>query len=117
MRFVALPDVELDYAARAEGQVVRSGVPGVDLVWHDVHWRVYSVIGAPGIVSGPAHLLGATGAKIRLNITRTGVVLVREHYVAAWQVTRGHATLTRARGGWLDVHAAGPGPVTLQINL
>ena len=118
VRFVALPDVALDYAAHAEGQLVRSGgVPGVDLVWHDEHWRVYRVIGAPGIVSGPAKLLSATGAKIRLNITRTGVVLVREHYVAAWHVTRGQAVLTPARGGWLNVHAAGPGPVTLQISL
>ena len=42
---------------------------------------------------------------------------MREHYIAAWQVTLGHATLTAARRGWLDVHAARPGPVTLQIKL
>jgi hypothetical protein len=65
----------------------------------------------------PARLLSANGAEIRLDITRPGAVLVREHYIAAWQVTLGHATLTAARRGWLDVHAARPGPVTLQIKL
>ena len=33
VRFVALPDVALDYAAKAEARLVRHGVPGLTLVW------------------------------------------------------------------------------------
>jgi len=117
VRFVALPDVPLDYAALAEARLVRAGVPGVQLVWHSAHWRVYSVAGAPGIVSGPARLLSSDGANVRLLVTRPGAVIVRERYVAAWRVASGRAVLSRARGGWLRVVVNAPGRVDLRIDL
>jgi len=117
VRFVALPDVPLDYAALAEARLVRAGVPGVQLVWHSAHWRVYSVAGAPGLVSGPARLLSSDGANVRLLVTRPGAVIVRERYVAAWRVASGRAVLSRARGGWLRVVANAPGRVDLRIDL
>jgi len=117
VRFIALPDVALDYAAAAEAQLVRSGVPGIDLVWHSSHWRVYRVAGAPGIVSGPARLLSSTAAQIALLVSRPAPIVIRERYVPAWRVTRGRATLTPARGGWLELHPKQPGHVTLQIAL
>jgi hypothetical protein len=42
---------------------------------------------------------------------------VRERYVNAWQVTRGHARLTRGPGGWLRLYAARPGVVELRVGL
>jgi len=117
VRFVALPDVPLDYAALAEARLVRAGVPGVQLVWHSAHWRVYSVAGAPGLVSGPARLLSSDGANVRLLVTRPGAVIVRERYVAAWRVASGRAVLSRARGGWLRVVVNAPGRVDLRIDL
>jgi hypothetical protein len=117
VRFVALPDVALDYAALAEGRLLRAGVPGVRPVWHNAHWRVYAVTGAPGIVSGPATLVSSSGADVRLLVTRPGPVIVRERYVDAWRVASGHAVLSPARGGWLEVHATRPGSVELRIVL
>jgi hypothetical protein len=117
VRFVALSDVPLDYAAQAEARLVRAGVPGMQLVWHSAHWRVYSVAGAPGIVSGPARLLSSDGASMRLVVSRAGAVIVRERYVAAWRVASGHAVLSRARGGWLRVVAKAPGQLELRIDL
>jgi hypothetical protein len=117
VRFVALPDVPLDYAAQAEARLVSAGVPGVQLVWHSAHWRVYSVAGAPGIVSGPARLLSSDGASMRLLVSRPGAVIVRERYVAAWRVASGHAVLSQARGGWLRVVAKAPGQLELRIDL
>ena len=96
---------------------MRAGVPGVQLVWHSAHWRVYSVPGAPGIVSGPARLLSSDGANVRLLVTRPGAVIVRERYVAAWRVASGRAVLSRARGGWLRIVAKAPGRVDLRIDL
>jgi hypothetical protein len=117
VKFVALPDTALDYSALVEARLVRAGVAGLRLVWHDADWRVYVVQGSPPLVSGPVHLISATGAEIQLDMTHPGVALVREHYVTAWQVTVGHATLTPSGGGWLAVHATRSGPITLQIAL
>ena len=117
VRFVALPDVALDYAAKAEGRLVSAGVPGLTLVWHSAHWRVYSVAGAPGIVSGPARLVSEDGAQVVLSATRPGSIVVRERYVPAWHVTRGSASVSAARGGWLRVRVKRPGRVELRIDL
>jgi hypothetical protein len=117
VRFVALPDVVLDYAAMAEGRLVRAGVPGLRPVWHSAHWRVFTVIGAPGLVSGPARLLTSAGSEVLLDVTRPGSVIVRERYVNAWQVTRGHATVSPAPGGWLRLRVGRPGVVELRIVL
>ena len=117
MRFVALPDVALDYAAKAEARLVRHGVPGLTLVWHSAHWRVYSVAGAPGIVSGPARLVSEDGAQVVLTATRPGSIVVRERYVPAWHVTQGSASVSAARGGWLRVRVNRPGRVELRIAL
>ncbi len=117
VRFVALPDVALDYAAKAEARLVRHGVPGLTLVWHSAHWRVYSVAGAPGIVSGPARLVSEDGAQVVLTATRPGSIVVRERYVPAWHVTQGNASVSAARGGWLRVRVNRPGRVELRIAL
>jgi hypothetical protein len=117
VRFVALPDVPLDYAAKAEARLVRTGVPGLRLVWRTAHWRVYDVIGAPGLVSGPAWLLSSSGGDVRLRATAPGVIVVRERYVDAWRVASGGAVISRARGGWLRVRVGRAGPVELRVVL
>jgi len=117
VRFVALPDVPLDYAALAEGHLVRAGVPGLRAVWHDAHWRVFAVVGAPGIVSGPARLLSSDGAHVSLQATAAGVLTVRERFTPAWRVVAGDATVSSAPGNWLRVKVRRPGRVTLRIGL
>jgi hypothetical protein len=42
--YVALPDARLDYAGRAEGALVASGLPYLREVWRSTHWRLYRVI-------------------------------------------------------------------------
>jgi hypothetical protein len=117
VRFVALPDVALDYAAKGEARLIRAGVPGLVAAWHSAHWRVFRVVGAPGLVSGPATLLGSSGADVHLSVTHPGVIVVRERYVKAWHIASGAAVLTEARGGWLRVRARRAGPVELRVGL
>jgi hypothetical protein len=119
VRFVALPEnVPLDYAAAAEARLVRRGMPGLRPVWHSGYWRVYAVEGAPGLVSGPARLLASpAGSDVLIEVERPGTIIVRERYVAAWQVARGHATVGEAPGGWVRVRAARAGVVELRIAL
>jgi len=117
VRFVALADVPLDYAGTAEARLVRAGVPGLRLVWATPSWHLYAVLGAPGLVSGPARLLSADGASLRLTVTRPGEVVVRERYLDAWAVASGAATIRPAPGGWLMLRARRAGRVVLRIDL
>lgn len=117
VRYVALPDANLDYAGKAEGQLVRSGVPGLVPVWHNAHWRVFRVAGAPGIVSGPAVPVSIDGGNVKLDVTAPGAVLVRVHYNANWSVVSGSACLSQGPQGWLLARATAPGPLQLQLKL
>jgi hypothetical protein len=78
---------------------------------------VYAVAGAPGLVSGPARLLRSAGSDVLLEVDRPGTIIVRERYVPAWHVARGHATVGDAPGGWVRLRAARAGLVELRIAL
>jgi hypothetical protein len=117
VRFVALPDAKLDYAGKAEGQLVRAGVPGLHPVWHAVYWCVFSVAGATGIVSGPAVPVQIAGGQVQLDVLRPGPVLVRVRYNTAWSVVGGTACIAEDPGGWLRVQAQAAGPLDLQLRL
>jgi hypothetical protein len=117
VRFVALPDAALDYAGKAEGQLVAAGVPGLTPVWHDAHWRVFSVVGSTGIVSGPARPVVIDGGNVKLDMTGPGDALVRVRYTTHWSVVGGSACLSEDPGGWLRVQAWAPGPLHLELQL
>lgn len=117
VRYVALADVPLDYAGVHEARIVRSGVPGLRLVWHNRDWRVYALARATSIVSGAGRLLGEHGATIRLNASRPGLILVRVRYTSSWYVRSGDASLRESSGRWIAVQAHRVGPVTLAITL
>jgi hypothetical protein len=117
VRFVALADVPLDYAAKAEARLLGSGVAGLVPVWHNAHWRVWRVAGAPGLVSGPARLISSSGEDLRLRISGPGSIVVRERYVSDWHVVQGSAALSEAPGGWVRVNARRAGALELRIAL
>jgi hypothetical protein len=117
VRYVALSDATPDYAAIAEARVVDAGVPGLRLVWRDVHWRVFEVVGAPGIVEGPAHLVSYDGDKAVLDVTAPGAILIRIRYTSYWTIVVGSGCLERSTGGWTTVTRAVPGQLELQLKL
>jgi hypothetical protein len=117
VRFVALPDASLDYAATAEGALLRAGVPGLREVWHDAHWRVFSVRGSPGIVSGDAVAVQLNNSHIDLKMTRAGTAHVRVRYSTRWVVAAGQACTAEDAGGWLRVQSANAGRLRLELRL
>ena len=117
MRFVALPDVKLDYAAVQEGRVLATGVPALNLVWRNAHWRVYEVEGSTPIVSGPAQVTSMGGDQVELNIRRPGKVVIRERYTPRWAITEGAGCTHEVAGRWLGVQAMAPGPLRVQLSL
>ena len=43
VRWVAVPDVQLDYSAQDEARLIARGLPYLRLAWRGAHWRVYAV--------------------------------------------------------------------------
>ena len=113
VRYVALPDVPLDPAAKQEQRLIERGLPFLEEVLRDAHWRVYEVEGARGLTRT------GSGARVRrigptsftLQARRAGPVLVRVRWTTYWRVTRGSACVERAPGGWTVVRAQRRGAI------
>jgi hypothetical protein len=117
VRYVALPDVPLDYAAVAESRLIDNGIPGLRRVWQDSHWRVFAVAGSTGIVEGPARLVQLDGSAITLRVRTAGTIVVRVRYTPRWTLVGGHGCVSRGPGEWTQVNAARSGEFRLQIGL
>jgi hypothetical protein len=117
VRYVALPDVPIDYAAEAEARLVVAGVPGLQLAWSDPHWRVYEVTGSAGIVDGPARLVRLEGDAAVIDVSAPGPVVLRVRFSPRWAVVGGAASLQAAPGGWTEVDVCAAGEVRLQLQL
>jgi hypothetical protein len=116
VRYVALPDVKLDYAAVQEGRLVQAGVPGLVPVWHDRDWRVFEVAGSTGIVEGPARLVRMDGGSIMVDTTSPGVVLVRVRYNSRWTVAQGAGCIYGTPSGWTTLVANQAGAFHLDLE-
>jgi hypothetical protein len=125
VRFVALPDAPLDPAGQAEARLVAAGVPGLQLVWHSAHWRLYQVQGSSGIVAGPARLVRQDGDQVTVSTPRPGPVLVRVRYSPDWELTAGAGCVAPAPaspgvqgdGTWVRVVASAAEQFTLRLSL
>lgn len=115
--FVALPNVTLDYAAVAEGKLIEAGVPGLRPVWHNSQWRVFTVTGSPGLVSGPARLEKLSGGEVDLQVTAPGTIHIKERYSPKWDIVQGSGCTHEDPGGWLSVQAHQAGPLRAEIRL
>ena len=117
VRYVALPDVPLDYAAIAEGRLVEHGTAGLIPVWHDAHWRVFAVAGSNGIVDRPARLFKASGDSVIVEAPRAGSLVIRVRYTSHWHVTAGQGCLAATPKGWTELVAQRPGVFHLGLSL
>jgi hypothetical protein len=116
VRFVALPDAPLDYAALQEARIVRRGAPWLRPVWRTAHWRVFAVSGSSGMVSGPGRLVSLSGSRVDLEARLPGRMLVRVRYTPGWSVAEGRGRVGRAPGGWTFVRAVAAGPLRLSLD-
>ena len=90
--YVALPAAPLDYAAKAEGALLRSGtVAGLVPVWHTRDWQLWRVAGSPGLVTGPGRLTQLEPDHLTLVASAPGPITLRVRYTKFWSVTAGSA--------------------------
>jgi hypothetical protein len=112
--YVALPDVPMDPAGRAEAAIVATPQPFLAPVWHDDHWRVFRVVDALPLASGPATHVRLGETTLRLTATRPGPIVARVRWTPYWRVTSGAACVAR-HGQWTLLRARRSG--SLEINV
>lgn len=117
VRFVAVPDATLEPASLRQAEIVQSGQSWLTPAWHDAHWRVWRVVGAQPLVTGPATLTALEVSSFTLNFRSAGTADVRLHHTRFWQVGDQPACVTRSEEGWTRVTAIAPGPITVTARL
>ena len=117
VRWVALPDVALDYSARAEARLLKSNLTYLKPVWHSQHWRVWEVRRSPGILTGPARLVSLDPDHFVLDATTAGTNTLRIRYTSTWTITAGNACIREAARHWTEVVALAPGRIEVTASL
>jgi len=118
VRFVLLPDVELDrLGAEAQATLLRSGRSGLREVLRGGGWRVFELPAATPILTGPAAAgLTALGHdRIAGTVAGAGDYRLRVRYTRYFEVRSGPVCLARATDGMTLLRATGAGPFELRI--
>ncbi|WP_391654091.1 MFS transporter [Streptomyces tamarix] len=77
VRYVVLPTGTPDTGAREETALIEGGLPYLDLVWSDAHWRLFSVRDATPLAGPAATVDRAAADRVTLRVDKPGTVLVR----------------------------------------
>ncbi len=117
VRYVAVPDAPLGPAGLPEARLIASGPSFLRSVWRGDHWRVYEVLGAPGLVSSGATLKSLGRQSFTLDARTPGDVIVRVRYSPYWTVTAGSGCVTRASDDFTRVRLRRPGRVRIAVRL
>jgi hypothetical protein len=111
--YVAVPDAPLDASSAREGRLIARGLPYLREVFTSTHWRVYQVLGATPLASGPGRLTKLGHDSFALHATSAGGFLLRLRFTRYWRVLRGSGCVRRAPGGWTSVTAQAPGTLVV----
>ncbi|MGH9105702.1 MAG: hypothetical protein ACRDZX_07680 [Acidimicrobiales bacterium] len=119
--FVALPRAPLDYAASAEGALLRAGrVPGLLRVWHNPVWELWKVQGSTGLASAPGEVTSAGPGRVAVRLSRPGTSTLKWRWSRYWSIEGARpdqVCLTPAPGGWTEVVATTAGRWQLGISV
>jgi hypothetical protein len=114
VRFVAVADAPLDYAATKEVRLIERGLPYLREVFQTRHWRVYEVDGATPIVTGAARLTSLGPNSLTLAATGAGTAFVRVHFTPYWKLGAGQGCV-RPAGQFTQLQIRRAGPLRLTV--
>ncbi|MBV9214201.1 MAG: hypothetical protein JOZ25_11215, partial [Actinobacteria bacterium] len=104
VQYVALSDAPSDFASVVETDLmVENRLPFLRLVWQDRHWKLYRVLRATPLLSGPGKLTGATPDSFTIDAARPGRFTMRLHYSQYWAVTQGSGCVEVGPGNYTTV--------------
>ena len=116
VRYVALSDAPMDFSSVQEAALIRGGLPFLHEVFTSTSWRIYAVLGAQPLASGPGTLTAMDGDGFTLYATHLGTFLVRVRYTPYWKVTSGLGSVRESVGGWTQVTADRLGAIVLDTE-
>jgi hypothetical protein len=101
VRYVVLPHARLDYSARGEGEIVRSGRAGLRPVFRTKELTIYAVPRPTRIVTGPGYpsLAWLTESRIGVVLRRGGDYRIAVRWSPYWRAS--HGCLRQGRDGML----------------
>jgi len=114
--FVALPDARLDESSQAERALLLHGVPYLQPVWHNAHWRVWRVVGFNGLVDGGASVRQMEPDRVTLDVRTPGDLTLRVRSTSHWSVSGGGCA-TSTDDGWTELRNLPAGTVTITQSL
>ena len=117
VRYVVLPDAPVDYSARNEVKLLKSGRSGLRPVFRSAHLTVFAVPSPVPMLTGPGRprVLQLTESSIVLSLERPGDYHLALHYSPYLSApgTCIHAT----RSGMIDLQASRGGVVSLGFSV
>ena len=119
VRWVFLPDDPLDYSARREADLLRSGRSGLERMAQIGGWTVFRVPRAVPIAT-PADgisVLALTSTNITLDVKEPGTYRLRLRYTPYWSVERGSACAEPREPFGTDLRVERPGVVRLGFDV
>jgi hypothetical protein len=114
--YVALPDVRLDYSARAEGALIKRGLPYLREVWRTPHWRLFAVRDATALAGTPEALAQIGPDWFTLSAPTRGRFVVRVRFTPYWALRGGAGCVSEAPGGWTLVQSRAAGTIRVGID-
>ncbi len=108
VEYVALPDARLDSSSTGEKALILGGLPYLEPVWHNAHWRVWQFVGYRGLVVGPAAVVSVRPDSFTLDVRAPGALTVRIHASPHWYVDQ-HGCIGPSTDGWTHVVAKSTG--------
>jgi hypothetical protein len=117
VKYVVLTDAPLDYSARREAKLLRSGRSGLVLRFVSPHARIYELPGASGIVTGArgAGVVSLRPDAVVLHVRRAARYRVALRYSPYWTSTA--ACVKQAANGMIDLVVTRPGRITLTFEV
>jgi hypothetical protein len=116
VKFVALPDAQLDDSSLGERHLIDGGLPYLTEVWHNAHWRVWSVAGFNGLVDGPAVLQNMSPDRVTLDVSGPGNLILRVRATSHWSVSPSGCAASTS-DGWTVLRDLPATTVTLTQSL
>jgi hypothetical protein len=119
VRYVLLPDDPLDYSARAEAELLRSGRSGLRTVARIGGWTVFEYPDARPIATPAEHItvLELTADAVTLSVRRAGTYRLRVRYTPYWH-TDGAPACAAPMAPWgTELRVEQPGLVKLSFDV
>jgi hypothetical protein len=113
VKYVVLTDAPVDYSARGEAALLRSGRTPLRAVFTSLHLTVFEVPHATPILTGPrgARVVSLTESKIVVGTTRPGRYRLAVRFSRYWRPSAGCAS--RGSDGMIRLTLPRPGRVSL----